>query len=85
MIRRTPTMIPMSDDDVQEIRERVAEQKAQFEAKQKKMSALKKAVDEHNLNEHNMPMLKNILATTRDERHKRLGIPGPGPGASGSS
>jgi len=76
-------MIPMSDDDVQEIRDRVAEQKAQFEAKQKKMAAIKKAVDERNLDEHNIPGLKHIVATAREERHKRLGIPGPGPSALG--
>lgn len=76
-------MIPMSDDDVQEIRDRVAEQKAQFEAKQKKMMAMKKAIDERNFNEHNIPGLKHVLATTREDRHKRLGIPGPGPSTSG--
>lgn len=83
MIRRTPTMIPMSDDDVQEIRDRVAEQRAQFEAKQQKIAAVQKAVDEGN--EHSIPILKSIIATARDERHKRLGIPVPGPSTSGST
>jgi hypothetical protein len=76
-------MIPMSDDDVQEIRDRVAEQRAQFEAKQKKIAAVQKAVDERN--EHSIPILKSIIASARDERHKRLGIPGPGPSTSGST
>jgi hypothetical protein len=85
MIRRTPTMIPMSDSDVQEIRDRVAEQKAQFEAKQKKLTALKKGIEEGKLNEHNIPALKQLVATARDERHKRLGIPEPGPSTSGTT
>ncbi|KAG2119902.1 uncharacterized protein F5147DRAFT_767364 [Suillus discolor] len=83
MIRRTPTMIPMSDADVQEIRDLVADQKSRFEAKQKTLLAMKK-VAEHPIQPNDpetLPWFQLLVA----ERNRRLGIPAPSTGIHGST
>lgn len=83
MIRRTPTMIPMSDADVQEIRDLVVDQKSRFEAKQKTLLAMKK-VAEHPIQPNDpetLPWFHLLVA----ERNRRLGIPAPSTGIPGPS
>lgn len=85
MIRRPPTMIPMTDADIQDIRALVAQQKAAHETRQKVLLKMKK------LTEVPDPVAEDSTATLfrqltdkvreHDERHKRLGIP---PGKSSS-
>jgi hypothetical protein len=45
MIRRNPTLVPMSDLDVQDIRDLVASQKAEHTAKTRAQALVKKASD----------------------------------------
>jgi hypothetical protein len=45
MIRRNPTLVPMSDFDVQDIRDLVAFQKAEHTAKTRALALVKKALD----------------------------------------
>ncbi|KIJ67980.1 hypothetical protein HYDPIDRAFT_107538 [Hydnomerulius pinastri MD-312] len=78
-------MISMSDSDVQDIRELVAQQKAQYDQKQKTLLQMKK-ISERPFTEDNpaaMAFLKQMSdrAREREERNKRLGIP-PGQGSS---
>ena len=90
MLRRPPTMIPMNDSDVQEIRELVAQQKAQFEQKQRTLLQMKKiaerpfTADDPQAAAFLKMMAERAKARERDkeERNKRLGIP---PGQSSSS
>jgi len=90
MLRRSPTMIPMNDSDVQEIRELVAQQKAQFEQKQRTLFRMKKFA-EHQFSDEDpqaAAFLNMVSERTKarerdkEERNKRLGIP---PGQSSSS
>ncbi|KAF9219629.1 hypothetical protein BS17DRAFT_789091 [Gyrodon lividus] len=78
MIRRPPTMIPMNDADVQDIRELVAHQKAQYDQKQKTLLHMQK-IAERPLAEDDpaaMAFLRQLSdrAREREERNKRLGI-----------
>lgn len=76
-------MIPMSDADVQEIRDLVADQKSRFEAKQKTLLAMKK-VAEHPIQPNDpetLPWFQLLVA----ERNRRLGIPTPSTGIRGSA
>ncbi|KAG8213564.1 hypothetical protein J3R82DRAFT_10219 [Butyriboletus roseoflavus] len=86
MIRRPPTMIPMTDEDIQDVRALVAQQKAGHETRQKVLLRMKK------LAELSDPIAEASATATlfrqltdrareQDERHKRLGIP---PGKSSS-
>ncbi|KAH7888511.1 hypothetical protein F5I97DRAFT_1803856 [Phlebopus sp. FC_14] len=85
MLRRPPTMIPMSDSDVQEIRELVAKQKKQYEHKQRTLLQMKK-LSERPYTEDDpqaMAFFRQVAEKMREreERNKRLGIP---PGQSSS-
>ena len=83
MIRRIPTMIPMSDADVQEIRDLVAEQKAHFDAKQKIIFKTKLFAEARNQGGDPDPEGTQWLKQLAD-RHRRLGIPSTtGPRTSG--
>ncbi|KAH7911998.1 hypothetical protein BJ138DRAFT_1149415 [Hygrophoropsis aurantiaca] len=87
MIRRTPTMIPMSDADVQDIRTLVAQQKQAYETKQKALFNLKKVAERphHEDDLQSLMVIKQLEAhREREEKHKRLGIP-PAQSGSGSS
>ncbi|KAL4080240.1 hypothetical protein V8B97DRAFT_2002703 [Scleroderma yunnanense] len=89
MLRRPPTMIPMNDSDVQEIRELVAQQKAQFEQKQRTLLQMKKiaerpfTADDPQAVAFLRLMSERAKAREREkeERNRRLGIP-PGQGSS---
>ncbi|KAF9231456.1 hypothetical protein BU15DRAFT_56107 [Melanogaster broomeanus] len=85
MLRRPPTMIPMSDADVQDIRELVAHQKSQYDQKQKTLLHMKKIAERPFAEDDPaaMAFLKQMSdrAREREERNKRLGIT---PGQSSS-
>ena len=86
MIRRPPTMIPMTDADIQEIRALVAQQKAAHETRQKallKMKKLSEALDPVAEGSTTATLFRQLTDKVRehDERHRRLGIP---PGKSSS-
>lgn len=79
-------MIPMTDSDIQDVRALVAQQKSEYDARQKVLLRMKK------LSELSNPILEAPAATTlfkqltdkvreHDERHRRLGIP-PGTNSS---
>ncbi|KAH7929836.1 hypothetical protein BV22DRAFT_1029015 [Leucogyrophana mollusca] len=89
MIRRTPTMIPMSDSDVQDIRTLVAEQNARYEKKQKTLLQLKKVAERppHEDDLQSLMLIKQLESEhVREEKHKRLGIlPEQTASGSGSS
>jgi len=87
MIRRPPTMIPMTDADIQDVRALVVQQKAAYETRQKVfLKTMKKLPDLSG------SITEDLTTTTlfqqltdkvreHDERHRRLGIP-PGKGSS---
>ncbi|KAF8839470.1 hypothetical protein BDN67DRAFT_953361 [Paxillus ammoniavirescens] len=80
MIRRPPTMIPMTDADVQDIRLLVAHQKAQYDQKQKTLLHMQKLAERPVLAEDD-PAARAFLrqmaerAREREERDRRLGLP----------
>ncbi|KAF8557475.1 hypothetical protein OG21DRAFT_1505210 [Imleria badia] len=81
MIRRPPTMIPMTDADVQDIRALVARHKAANDVHQKALSKLKtlpESPDPIVVPEATTAALVRQLADRareRDERQRRMGIP----------
>lgn len=86
MIRRPPTMIPMTDADIQDVRALVAQQKAAHDARQKvllKMKKLTELPDPVADDPTTATLFRQLTDKVRehDERHRRLGIP---PGKSSS-
>ncbi|KAF8124943.1 hypothetical protein EV363DRAFT_1270764 [Boletus edulis] len=86
MIRRPPTMISMTDADIQDVRDLVAQQKAAHETRQKvllKMKKLSDASDPVAEDSTTATLFRQLTDKVReyDERHKRMGIP---PGKSSS-
>lgn len=75
MIRREPTMIPMSDSDVQDVRDLVAGQILEYEKVQQMMKQMKRMA-ERPLADEEVPMLMHVAQrhTERLERERRLGI-----------
>lgn len=75
MIRREPTMIPMSDSDVQDVRDLVATQTADYERKQQLMNQMK-IMAERPLTDDEIPMLLQVARQEKDrlEREIRLGM-----------
>jgi hypothetical protein len=71
MIRRNPTLIPMSDSDVQDVRDLVAKQKVDGERKQRAVARMKALADTplKDMDMHVFNQLKELL-----EREKRLGM-----------
>ncbi|KIK27946.1 hypothetical protein PISMIDRAFT_146870 [Pisolithus microcarpus 441] len=90
MLRRPPTMIPMSDSDVQEIRDLVAEQKALHEQKQKTLLQMKKIAERpFTTNDPQAVAFLRMMSERektrereKEERNKRLGI-SPGQSQAG--
>jgi hypothetical protein len=89
MIRRNPTLIPMSDLDVQDVRDLVAKQKEEVLATQKTMQIMKR-VAERPLDQGDVQMflqLKDFVTARKEkekEREVRLGLQ-PGPSGSASA
>lgn len=75
MIRREPTMIPMSDSDVQDVRDLVATQTAEYDRKQQIMNQMK-IMAERPLTDEELPILMRVARQEKDrlERERRLGI-----------
>ena len=69
MIRRNPTLIPMSDHDVQDVRNLLAVQRAEGERKQRNLARMKGFTDQ--LDGHAFTQLKDRIDS---EREKRLGL-----------
>ena len=82
MIRRNPTMIPMNDTDVQDVRQLVARQKADGERKQRAMLKMKEMAERptNKEDEQVFKSLKEMIA----ERNARLGVQ-DGAGSSSSA
>jgi len=75
MIRREPTMIPMSDSDVQDVRDLVATQTVENERKQQIMNQMR-IMAERPLTDEEIPILMQVARQEKDrlERERRLGI-----------
>jgi len=84
MIRRNPTLIPMSDSDVQDVRDMVAKQKAEDNALHNAILRMKK-IQEKPLDEEDVQMLLQLedVFNARREKSIRLGMQPEGP--SGTS
>lgn len=72
MIRRNPTLIPMTDLDVQDIRNMVAKQKEQAKA----LREVRRVAESPNIEQADLLIFKNIKAAQaqREEKDKRLGL-----------
>jgi hypothetical protein len=72
MIRRNPTLIPMNDSDVEDVRAMVAKQKAEAERKHRAMARMKEMAERPTevADEPVLRQLKDIV----QERNVRLGI-----------
>lgn len=76
MIRRAPTLIPMNDTDIQDVRNLVAKQKAEATAKQQITQKIQGAADKPYLDEDELSLLKQLngAVSIKQERERRLGI-----------
>ncbi|KAF8973113.1 hypothetical protein BDZ97DRAFT_653973 [Flammula alnicola] len=76
MIRRNPTLIPMTDLDVQDVRDMVAKQKAELQNHQQLMVKMKRLADNPNMTKEDMEMFEQMKASiaARNEKAKRLGL-----------
>ncbi|KAG6867861.1 hypothetical protein C0993_010087 [Termitomyces sp. T159_Od127] len=75
MIRRTPTLIPMGDFDVQDARDLFAKQKAEIVQQQQLLAKMKRIAQNPNMDREDyevMDFLKTAVA--RQEKAKRLGL-----------
>ena len=75
MIRRTPTLIPMGDFDVQDARDLLAKQKAEAAQHQQLVAKMKRIAQNPNMDKEDyevMDFLKTALA--RQEKARRLGL-----------
>jgi len=75
MIRRNPTLIPMTDMDVQDVRDMVAKQKAGLQSHQQLMVKMKRLADNPSMSKEDMEMFEQMKeAMARSEKAKRLGL-----------
>ncbi|KJA20715.1 hypothetical protein HYPSUDRAFT_42779 [Hypholoma sublateritium FD-334 SS-4] len=77
MIRRTPTMIPMTDLDVQDVRDMVTKQKMEAQKTHSLMLKLKRMSENPNMTEEDKQMFMDItsgLSALKDNKAKRLGL-----------
>lgn len=75
MIRREPTLIPLTDLDVQDVRDMLAKQKAETVNHQSLVSKMKRLAEDPNLTREDVEMFDRI----KDAKAKRLGLdPGAG-------
>jgi len=72
MIRRNPTLIPMTDLDVQDIRNMVAKQKEQALLQQQALQKIKRMAESPNIEQGDIQFLKHVKA--REEKDRRLGL-----------
>ena len=77
MIRHTPTMIPMTDLDVQDVRDMVTKQKMETQKTHSLMLKLKRMSENPNMTEEDKQMFMDItsgLSALKDNKAKRLGL-----------
>ncbi|EGN99678.1 hypothetical protein SERLA73DRAFT_121805 [Serpula lacrymans var. lacrymans S7.3] len=69
-------MIPMSDTDVQDVRNLVAKQNAEYEMRQKALLKMKKVAERTDIQEEDVSVLQNLnnALLTRQEKERRLGM-----------
>lgn len=75
MIRRNPTLIPMSDLDVQDVRDMVAKQRSELQNQQQLMAKIKRLAEDPNMSKDDIDMFEQLKeAVARTEKAKRLGL-----------
>jgi hypothetical protein len=72
MIRREPTLIPMTDLDVQDVRDMVAKQKAELANHQSLLSKMKRLAESPNLTKEDVEMFDRFKDGI--SKAKRLGL-----------
>jgi len=71
MIRRDPTVIPMSDLDVQDVRDMLAQQKQDMQSKEKLMATMKRLAETAGITQEDITMLEVLK---KKERATRIGL-----------
>jgi len=75
MIRRAPTLIPMGDFDVQDVRDILAKQKAEAAQHQQLMLKIKRIAENPNMEKEDYEVMEQLkAAAARQEKAKRLGL-----------
>ena len=72
MIRRTPTLIQMSDSDVQDIRDLVAKERAEVNGRQQTLQ-MKQMADNPNIQKQDLEFMHAMRSRLQD-RDSRLGM-----------
>ncbi|KAJ3813812.1 hypothetical protein EV368DRAFT_45028 [Lentinula lateritia] len=76
MIRRNPTLIPMNDNDVQDIRDIVNKGKVDPEGNEVLAAKMKKLADNPNFTNEDQKMLDSMRMWKEREDHERTVLPG---------
>ncbi|KAF8813806.1 hypothetical protein BYT27DRAFT_7083278 [Phlegmacium glaucopus] len=74
MIRRNPTLIPMSDLDVQDVRDMVAKQRSDLQSRQQLIAKMKRLAESPNMSKDDMAMFEQLKEAIAREKVKRLGL-----------
>lgn len=75
MIRREPTLIPMTDSDVQDVRDKVAKQKAEMASHQALISKMKRLADNPNMTNEDREVYEQMKKSLNERnKAKRLGL-----------
>ncbi|KAL0578749.1 hypothetical protein V5O48_003247 [Marasmius crinis-equi] len=73
MIRRPPTLIPMTDSDVQDVRDIAARQKAELAHNKDMAEKMKKLADNPEMQKEDYLMIEQLKQAKQKEKEKRLG------------
>jgi hypothetical protein len=75
MIRRNPTLIPMSDYDAQDIRDMLAKQKSEVLQQQQLVLKMKRIAENPTMQKEDLEIMEQFkVAAARYEKAKRLGL-----------
>ncbi|KAF9529190.1 hypothetical protein CPB83DRAFT_852829 [Crepidotus variabilis] len=75
MIRREPTLIQMTDLDVQDVRDMVAKQKAEINSHQALITKMKRLADNPNMTSEDQDMYEQLKEALNEKtKAKRLGL-----------
>ncbi|KAF8070619.1 hypothetical protein FPV67DRAFT_1756719 [Lyophyllum atratum] len=75
MIRRTPTLIPMGDFDVQDVRDMLAKQKADQAQHLQLIAKMKRIAQNPNMEKEDYEVMEQLkAAAARQDRARRLGL-----------
>lgn len=75
MLRRDPTMIPMKDSDIQDIRDMVAKQKQDLQTHQQLIVKMKRLAESSTMSKEDDKMLEQMKdVVIRTDKAKRLGL-----------